>query len=104
MNTLLRVVLLCTLATASYATSPNAGSTTVKGNVALTTTLSNTHILMPGDGAIELAIDLKAGNKANRSRLPMNIALVIDRSGSMRGVKMDHTLQAAAHLVRQLTN
>ena len=32
----------------------------------------------------------------------MNIALVIDRSGSMRGVKMDHTLQAAAHLVRQL--
>ena len=102
MKTLSHVALLLTLAAAATASTPKASPSTVPGSVSLTTTLSNTHILLPGDGAIELAIDLQANDKANRNRLPMNIALVIDRSGSMRGSKMDNTLQAAMHLVRQL--
>lgn len=88
------------LAPAAWAGAP---SQTVKGNVTLTTSVSNSHVLMPGNGSLHLAIDLLAADATSAARLPMNVALVIDRSGSMRGEKMDQTKAAALHFVGQLT-
>ncbi|MCS6836891.1 MAG: VWA domain-containing protein [Anaerolineae bacterium] len=39
----------------------------------------------------------------DRQRKPLNLALVIDRSGSMAGTKIDYTRQAAQFLVQHLT-
>jgi len=39
----------------------------------------------------------------DRQRKPLNLALVIDRSGSMAGAKIDYTRQAAQFLVQHLT-
>lgn len=39
---------------------------------------------------------------ADRQRRPLNLSLVVDRSGSMAGAKMDYTRQAAQFLVQHL--
>lgn len=39
-----------------------------------------------------------------RRRLPLNLAVVLDRSGSMSGVKIERTRQAATELVEQLAD
>jgi Ca-activated chloride channel family protein len=85
-------------------TAPTALANSKKNNVSLTATLSNTHVLMPGQGRVHLAIDLKALEAKSDRRLPMNVSLVIDRSGSMRGDKIAHTRAAAKHLVSQLND
>ncbi|MFN8607231.1 MAG: VWA domain-containing protein [Vulcanimicrobiota bacterium] len=44
-----------------------------------------------------------AAQTEEQSRVPINLALVIDRSGSMQGEKMDLTRQAAALAIKSLT-
>src|SRR4029078_10435256 len=41
---------------------------------------------------------------SNHARRPLNISLVLDRSGSMAGNKLDYTRQAAQFLVQHLSN
>lgn len=91
------VALLAVTAVASTASAKSNGS------VSLNASLSNSHVLMPGTGEVSVAVDLDAIKEASGKRLPMNVALVIDRSGSMRGDKMTQTLAAAAHFVKQLS-
>lgn len=106
----MRLQFLCIiipLALMQWATSASATKRPVrvkKGTVTMTVALSNQNILMPGKGKVHVAVDLKATNKSPNKRLPMNLALVIDRSGSMRGEKIQKTREAARHLIKQLSD
>lgn len=55
------------------------------------------------ESIVHLLIQLETGPApAARPRRPFNIALVLDRSGSMGGAKIQHTRAAAEHFISQL--
>ena len=101
------LTVLIPLALAQLVTSASANEPkrqVKKGTVTMTVSLNNQNLLMPGKGKVHLAVDLKATTKSPNKRLPMNLALVIDRSGSMRGEKIEKTREAARHLIKQLSD
>jgi len=80
------------------------GSSSKKiGSLTMTTSLSNRNVLLSGPGIVHMAIDLKGAAANSDKRLPMNVALVIDRSGSMRGEKIEDARASARHFVMQLS-
>jgi Ca-activated chloride channel family protein len=48
-------------------------------------------------------LELKAHRPRENHRVPVNVALVIDRSGSMRGQKLDDAKRAAREFVQRMT-
>lgn len=52
--------------------------------------------------AVYALLDIKAGNRAAISSLPANFGLVIDRSGSMDGEKMENLKEAVGYVVDHL--
>ncbi|MFZ5825123.1 MAG: vWA domain-containing protein [Bacillota bacterium] len=67
----------------------------------LTARLDRAHIA-PSGGVVQILIQIGAEAAAAGDRLPLNVAAVVDRSGSMHGPKLDYTKQALAFLVDQV--
>ena len=71
------------------------------GSLSLSSKLSNPYIV-PGSSDVFLTADVTAVEVPGSKRAPVNMALVIDRSGSMSGEKIIHARQAALALLQQL--
>jgi len=54
------------------------------------------------DQRVVVKIEISGPKGKPAKRLPLNLAVVIDRSGSMRGVKIEQAKQAAVELLEQL--
>jgi Ca-activated chloride channel family protein len=54
--------------------------------------------------AVYALVDIKAGNGKAPGAMPANFALVLDRSGSMDGQKMEHMKEAAVYVVDHLND
>lgn len=70
----------------------------------LTTALDNQYYLKGSNkNEIYLYIELKAAQaKKDTERIPLNISLVLDRSGSMHGEKLDYVKKAAEFVINNL--
>jgi len=58
------------------------GTTVGTGRVSLLASPSTTHVLHGGNGEVFLEINLRAPETKTSHRLPLNIGLVVDRSGA----------------------
>src|SRR3954471_17540623 len=75
-----------------------------RGALRITTQLDRRYLPETGAGEAYLQIDLTAGgDPAQTRRVPVNAVLVLDRSGSMRGPKIERARDAARALVAALS-
>jgi Ca-activated chloride channel homolog len=85
------------------------GQSTIKTNglITFTTGLDNGYYLIDSANKTGyIYLETKAGKfvPVNNTRLPLNIALVLDHSGSMMGAKMDYVKEAAKFVVDNLSS
>ena len=74
------------------------------GALQMTTQLDRRYLPEGGGGEAVLQIDLAADpDPSARRRLPVNAVLILDRSGSMTGAKLDRARDAARALVQALS-
>jgi Ca-activated chloride channel family protein len=74
------------------------------GTLRMTAHLDRRYLPEAGGGEAFLEIDLAAAPATgSRRRVPVNAVLILDRSGSMSGAKMDRARDAARALVQALT-
>src|SRR5262245_29851250 len=98
-------------ARAAWLAPPPAGTgpTTVTapggGRVTFTGTMDRTRVLRGGDGSVRMELVMRAGADAERAaivRRPTDLVIVLDRSGSMGGEKIEQARAAVRELVGQL--
>lgn len=70
-------------------------------SLTLSTRLDRPHIPRSG-GFVNVLIQLHAASRDADARLPLNLAAVLDRSGSMAGAKLTYTKEALLFLVDQM--
>jgi len=82
--------------------APPPGPQTGGDVLKLTASLSDPYLLAGSTREVFLRADIDAANIAGTERAPVNLALVLDRSGSMAGEKIAQCRRAARQLVEQL--
>ncbi|QSQ21224.1 VWA domain-containing protein [Pyxidicoccus parkwayensis] len=87
---------------AATVTLPLVTSTPTDGALSLSGKLSGAYV-QEGNSEVFAWLELKARPPESGRRVPVNLALVIDRSGSMSGQKLADAKRAALELVRRLT-
>ena len=101
-------VALASLAAAAIAAlirpvAPPHPPPTRAGALRMTTQLDRRYLSQMAQSEAYLQIDLSAaGDSALRRRVPVNAVLILDRSGSMTGAKIDRARDAARALVQAL--
>jgi Ca-activated chloride channel family protein len=68
----------------------------------MTAALSGDKVLRGSDGEVFVAVDLATRDSGELARPPINMAIVLDRSGSMKGQKLEQAKAAARGLVGRL--
>jgi len=63
---------------------------------------STEYVLSDGNQPLHLQVTVEARDVEVTDRAPLNLAIVVDRSGSMRGHKISHAREAGRRLVDQL--
>lgn len=81
--------------------TPQSPRPSGNGSLQMTARLSHPFVAI-GTQDVFATVDLRAIELANQSRGAVNLALVIDRSGSMSGFKLNQAKQAARQLISQL--
>ncbi len=77
---------------------PTPVPATNPGSLSLTGRLSHPY-LVPGTSDVFATLEVTAVDVPGSKRAPVNLAVVIDRSGSMSGAKIDNARRAASRLV-----
>lgn len=96
------VLCLAALVIPRQSSRPSAPSLSPSGPVQLSTLPSTRYLLARESGELFLDVSLAIRRPARRSQQPLNLALVVDRSGSMAGQKLEHARAAARTLVSRL--
>lgn len=73
------------------------------GTLKLSSAISHGYVSTLSDSDLYATIDIHAIKYKGDERPPLNIAVVIDRSGSMSGPKIEHAKQAARKLIDHLS-
>jgi Ca-activated chloride channel family protein len=79
----------------------NVGGVLVGNDIRLEARLSRERVSSVTGGRVFLLLRLVAPESRNSNRLPLNLAAVLDRSGSMGGAKLEYTKRALGFIVDQ---
>jgi Ca-activated chloride channel family protein len=96
----MKKLLVCSLA----AVLAQAASASPAPDVTLRVTPERDYVYRPGPRELIVQVEIEARKSDDTRRAPMNLAIVLDRSGSMEGAKLEKARQAAAMAVDKLSD